>query len=120
MLGQIDLAPFDKLAPNSTCVLEYIVLLTHSALSIVMPMNVIVAMMNKTMDGVMEKAKRKAYITFVQCVLRCEKIQGLVDIGDTEDSDSFTKSQKSNKKSTNSQPTACWHKYPNSISIRQR
>ncbi|OQS03987.1 hypothetical protein THRCLA_03735 [Thraustotheca clavata] len=75
VVGQINLDPFNKLTGVSF-VLGYIILLTHATLAIVMLLNVIVAMMNKTMSDSFEKSKMKAIISFAECVLRCEKTYG--------------------------------------------
>ncbi|OQS04011.1 hypothetical protein THRCLA_21003 [Thraustotheca clavata] len=76
VLGQIDLEPFKKLN-GASYVVGYTILLTHATLVIVMLLNVIVAMMSKTMEDSFEKAKMKAIISFAECVLRCEKTAGL-------------------------------------------
>ncbi|OQR97171.1 hypothetical protein THRCLA_07067, partial [Thraustotheca clavata] len=80
MLGQIELDPFENLPTKGSYVLGYIILLTHATLVIVMLLNVIVAMMSKTVDGGLDKAKMEALFSFAECVLRCEKTAGLKEI----------------------------------------
>ncbi|OQR88753.1 hypothetical protein THRCLA_10122 [Thraustotheca clavata] len=79
VIGQINLDPFNNLS-GASYVLGYIILLSHGTLVIVMLLNVIVAMMTKTMDDSFEKARMKAIISFAECVLRCEKTAGLKPI----------------------------------------
>ncbi|OQS07829.1 hypothetical protein THRCLA_20052 [Thraustotheca clavata] len=76
VLGQIDLDPFNTLS-GASYVAGYIILLTHATLVIVMLLNVIVAMMSKTMEDSFEQSKMKAIVSFAVCVLRCEKTAGL-------------------------------------------
>ncbi|OQR82519.1 hypothetical protein ACHHYP_15913 [Achlya hypogyna] len=78
MLGQINLDPFENLPTTGEYVLGYALLLTHATLVIVMLLNVLVAMMTKSVDGGMEKAKREALVSFAECVLRSEKTTGLM------------------------------------------
>ncbi|KDO24125.1 hypothetical protein SPRG_10913 [Saprolegnia parasitica CBS 223.65] len=80
MLGQIETGPFDELADPTQYVLGYTLLLTHATLVIVMLLNVLVAMMTKSVDGGMEKAKREALVSFAECILRSEKTTGLMPL----------------------------------------
>ncbi|KDO21774.1 hypothetical protein SPRG_13188 [Saprolegnia parasitica CBS 223.65] len=77
MLGQIDLDPFEELPAPGPYVLGYALLLTHATLVIVMLLNVLIAMLNKSMDKVMEMAKLEARVSFAECIIRSEKTIGL-------------------------------------------
>ncbi|EQC28405.1 hypothetical protein SDRG_13734 [Saprolegnia diclina VS20] len=77
MLGQIELEPFENLPAPGPYVLGYTLLLTHATLVIVMLLNVLIAMLNKSMDKVMEKAKLEVRVSFAECILRNEKVYGL-------------------------------------------
>lgn len=79
MLGQINLDAFENLTDGSY-VLGYVLLLSHATLTIVMLLNVLVAMMTKTVDGGLDQAKLEALVSFAECVLRSEKTIGLVPI----------------------------------------
>ncbi|EQC25615.1 hypothetical protein SDRG_16511 [Saprolegnia diclina VS20] len=71
--GQINLEPFDQLATTSASILGYLLVLTHATIVIVMLLNVLIAMMDKTMGAYMDEAKVEATVTFAECVLRMEK-----------------------------------------------
>ncbi|KDO29613.1 hypothetical protein SPRG_05566 [Saprolegnia parasitica CBS 223.65] len=71
--AQINLEPFKALRTPSQYMLGYLLLLTHATISIVMLLNVLIAMMNKTMGNYLEEAKHEARVTFAECVLRMEK-----------------------------------------------
>ncbi|KDO17910.1 hypothetical protein SPRG_16681, partial [Saprolegnia parasitica CBS 223.65] len=77
MLGQIELDPFEKLPAPGPYVLGYTLLLTHATLVIVLLLNVLIAMLNKSMDKVMEDAKLEVRVSFAECILRNEKVYGL-------------------------------------------
>ncbi|EQC28420.1 hypothetical protein SDRG_13748 [Saprolegnia diclina VS20] len=77
MLGQIELEPFENLPAPGPYVLGYTLLLTHATLVIVMLLNVLIAMLNKSMEEIMEKAKLEARVSFAECILRSEKTIGL-------------------------------------------
>ncbi|OQR82509.1 hypothetical protein ACHHYP_15914 [Achlya hypogyna] len=89
MFGQIDLDPFEQLDDSTQYVLGYVLLLSHATIVIVMLLNVLIAMMAKTVDGGLDQAKLEALVSFAECVLRSEKTQGLRPIdtlGVTEES----------------------------------
>ncbi|EQC26881.1 hypothetical protein SDRG_15304 [Saprolegnia diclina VS20] len=71
--AQINLEPFKALTSPVQWILGYVLLLTHATISIVMLLNVLIAMMNKTMGSYLEEAKHEARVTFAECVLRLEK-----------------------------------------------
>ncbi|KDO29612.1 hypothetical protein SPRG_05565 [Saprolegnia parasitica CBS 223.65] len=70
---QINLAPFQALTSPAAYVLGYTLLLTHATIVIVMLLNALIAIMNKTMGAYVEEAKLEATVTFSECVLRLEK-----------------------------------------------
>ncbi|OQR88248.1 hypothetical protein ACHHYP_07021 [Achlya hypogyna] len=72
--GQINIEPFDQLESTTASILGYILLLTHATIVIVMLLNVLIAMMDKTMGAYMDEAKVEACVTFAECVLRMEKM----------------------------------------------
>ncbi|KDO29608.1 hypothetical protein SPRG_05561 [Saprolegnia parasitica CBS 223.65] len=71
--AQINMEPFDQLASPAAYVLGYLLLVTHATIVIVMLLNVLIAMMDKTMGAHMDEAKLEACVTFAECVLRMEK-----------------------------------------------
>ncbi|EQC26883.1 hypothetical protein SDRG_15306 [Saprolegnia diclina VS20] len=71
--GQINMEPFDQLATTSASILGYLLLVSHATIVIVMLLNVLIAMMDKTMGAYMDEAKVEATVTFAECVLRMEK-----------------------------------------------
>ncbi|OQR87593.1 hypothetical protein ACHHYP_08509 [Achlya hypogyna] len=77
MLGQFDLDPFDELPAPYRYFLGYALLLSQGTVVIVMLLNVLIAMMSKTVDDGLQKAKTDQLTAFASCVLRCEKIRGL-------------------------------------------
>ncbi|OQR81321.1 hypothetical protein ACHHYP_16499 [Achlya hypogyna] len=81
MLGQIELDPFENLPDTSSYVLGYTLLLTHATIVMVMLLNVLIAIMAKTVDGGLDQAKLDALVSFAECVLRSEKTAGLSPIG---------------------------------------
>ncbi|KDO22391.1 hypothetical protein SPRG_11343 [Saprolegnia parasitica CBS 223.65] len=80
MLGQIELDPFENLPDTSSYVLGYTLLLSHATIVMVMLLNVLIAIMTKTVDGGLELAKLEALVSFAECVLRSEKTAGLTPI----------------------------------------
>ncbi|EQC38827.1 hypothetical protein SDRG_03785 [Saprolegnia diclina VS20] len=70
---QINLEPFQALTSPAAYVLGYTLLLTHATIVIVMLLNALIAIMNKTMGAYVEEAKLEATVTFSECVLRMEK-----------------------------------------------
>ncbi|EQC26882.1 hypothetical protein SDRG_15305 [Saprolegnia diclina VS20] len=75
--GQINLEPFDQLASPSAYVLGYLLLVSHATIVIVMLLNVLIAMMNKTMEAHFAEDKAQACVTFAECVLRMRKVDTL-------------------------------------------
>ncbi|EQC25618.1 hypothetical protein SDRG_16514 [Saprolegnia diclina VS20] len=71
--AQINMEPFNQLASPAAYVLGYLLLVTHATIVIVMLLNVLIAMMDKTMGAHMDEAKLEACVTFAECVLRLEK-----------------------------------------------
>ncbi|EQC28403.1 hypothetical protein SDRG_13732 [Saprolegnia diclina VS20] len=80
LLQQFDASNFAKLPTTSAVLLGYTLLLTHATLVMVMLLNVLIAMMTKSVEARMEKAKREALVSFAACVLRSEKTQGLLPL----------------------------------------
>ncbi|KDO29609.1 hypothetical protein SPRG_05562 [Saprolegnia parasitica CBS 223.65] len=71
--AQINMEPFEQLGTTASSVLGYFLVLTHATIVIVMLLNVLIAMLNKTMGAHMDEAKLEACVTFAECVLRMEK-----------------------------------------------
>ncbi|OQR81260.1 ankyrin 2,3/unc44 [Achlya hypogyna] len=65
--------PYDQFL--STCTV--LLMMFHSAVVIVLLLNVLLAMMNKTVDGGLEKAKTEALASYASCILRLEEAMGL-------------------------------------------
>ncbi|KDO31143.1 hypothetical protein SPRG_04281 [Saprolegnia parasitica CBS 223.65] len=54
-----------------------VLMMLHSAVVVIILLNTLIAMMNKTVDGGLEKAKTQALISYAQCILRIEEARGL-------------------------------------------
>ncbi|EQC25616.1 hypothetical protein SDRG_16512 [Saprolegnia diclina VS20] len=68
----------ETFAPYATVLESFIttyllLLLSHATIVVVMLLNVLIAMMSKTMGAYIEEAKVEATVTFAECVLRMEK-----------------------------------------------
>ncbi|KDO31141.1 hypothetical protein SPRG_04279 [Saprolegnia parasitica CBS 223.65] len=61
-----------------------LLMMLHVAIMVIILLNVLLAMMNKTVDGGLEKAKTQALISYAQCILRLETSMNLDEAG-TED-----------------------------------
>ncbi|OQR87702.1 hypothetical protein THRCLA_10437 [Thraustotheca clavata] len=79
MLQQFDTGSFDQLQ-GAQYVVGYILLLSHTTLVMVMLLNVLVAMLSKSVEDILERAKQEALCSFAECVLRCEKTIGIQNI----------------------------------------
>ncbi|KDO28564.1 hypothetical protein SPRG_06422 [Saprolegnia parasitica CBS 223.65] len=54
-----------------------LLMMLHVAIMVIILLNVLLAMMNKTVDGGLEKAKTQALISYAQCILRLETSMNL-------------------------------------------
>ncbi|OQR87250.1 hypothetical protein THRCLA_10483 [Thraustotheca clavata] len=88
MLQQLDLEPFNQLSPQKYFI-GYVLVLTHATLVMVMLLNVLIAIMSKSVDGGLERAKLDALESFAECVVRSEKIAGLATPKDKEIQDLY-------------------------------
>ncbi|EQC31223.1 hypothetical protein SDRG_11146 [Saprolegnia diclina VS20] len=58
-----------------------VLMMLHVAIMVIILLNVLLAMMNKTVDGGLEKAKTQALISYAQCILRLETSMNLDEAG---------------------------------------
>ncbi|KDO31105.1 hypothetical protein SPRG_04244 [Saprolegnia parasitica CBS 223.65] len=65
--------PYDVFLSQCTLVL----MMFHSAVVVILLLNVLLAMMNQTVDGGLEKAKTEALASYAQCILRLEQAMRL-------------------------------------------
>ncbi|EQC25947.1 hypothetical protein SDRG_16204 [Saprolegnia diclina VS20] len=65
--------PYDVFLSQCTLVL----MMFHSAVVVILLLNVLLAMMNQTVDGGLEKAKTEALTSYAQCILRLEQAMRL-------------------------------------------
>ncbi|OQR87561.1 hypothetical protein ACHHYP_08512 [Achlya hypogyna] len=77
MLGQVDLTPFNELPAPYEYLLGHALLLSQGTVVVIMLINVLIAMMAKTVGDGLKKAKTAQQMAFASCVLRSEKIRGL-------------------------------------------
>ncbi|EQC33891.1 hypothetical protein SDRG_08572 [Saprolegnia diclina VS20] len=62
---------------SSMYVATALLMMLHVAIMVIILLNVLLAMMNKTVDGGLEKAKTQALISYAQCILRLETSMNL-------------------------------------------
>ncbi|OQR97280.1 hypothetical protein ACHHYP_12264 [Achlya hypogyna] len=64
-------------ATSGLYVFTALLMMLHSAVVVIVLLNVLLAMMNKTVDGGLEKAKTRALLSYARCILRLEEAMGL-------------------------------------------
>ncbi|OQR90590.1 hypothetical protein ACHHYP_05390, partial [Achlya hypogyna] len=64
-------------ATSDLYVFTALLMMLHSAVVVIVLLNVLLAMMNKTVDGGLEKAKARALLSYARCILRLEEAMGL-------------------------------------------
>ncbi|KDO24124.1 hypothetical protein SPRG_10912 [Saprolegnia parasitica CBS 223.65] len=104
MLGEIDLEPFETLEDTTQYVVGYVLLLSHATIVIVMLLNVLIAMMAKTVDGGLDMAKLEALVSFAECVLRSEMTQGLRVVSAHDDSEAAMLLQEESSEMASDEP----------------
>ncbi|OQR91536.1 ankyrin repeat protein [Achlya hypogyna] len=74
LFGQIQTGPIDALSDDQPVLYVFAVglLMFHMAVAIVLLLNVLIAMMNNTLDEGLEKAKLEALASYANCILRLE------------------------------------------------
>ncbi|OQR80565.1 ATP-binding Cassette (ABC) Superfamily, partial [Thraustotheca clavata] len=74
LFGQIQTDPIDSLSDTQPVlyVFAMLLLMFHMAIAIVLLLNVLIAMMNNTLDEGLEKARMEALASYANCILRLE------------------------------------------------
>ncbi|KDO17094.1 hypothetical protein SPRG_17493 [Saprolegnia parasitica CBS 223.65] len=74
LFGQIQTGPIDALSDDQPVLYVFAMglLMFHMAIAIVLLLNVLIAMMNNTLDEGLEKAKLEALASYANCILRLE------------------------------------------------